>query len=421
MLQEFVNKYFYYIFVITLIFGILLYDLIGFDYTDEICALLLFTLFGYHFFKTTDWAINKAFLFTLLVFIFYLGYSLVINSNVKRGILTDFVIQLKPYLAVFCTYTLLPVLSDKRKAQLRLWSLFLFVFLIIIGTIELFIPFTLVLVMGHATYFAAAVIMVSFCFLYASPFTTKNKIIFLLMLAIGLVSGRSKFYGFYAFTIFVVLYLSTHLDTFKLNLKNIIIALGTIAVVLFAAREKIRFYFFYTLSGEVDRDSVARFVLYRTTPDILKDYFPFGSGFGSYGTYASGEYYSQIYTKYGMDRVWGLSQDFYSYTADTYYPSLAQFGIVGILLYMFFWLYLANKGFTFYKKTHQPKHFTFIILITGFFVIEGVADSTFTTHRGFFMMMFLGMLLADMKYTLYHQPSQTANLSEYHHENTPNK
>ena len=46
MIQSLINKHFFNLLLFTLTFGILLYDAIGFDYTDEICALFLFVLFG---------------------------------------------------------------------------------------------------------------------------------------------------------------------------------------------------------------------------------------------------------------------------------------------------------------------------------------------------------------------------------------
>ena len=45
MLQEFINTNFYRLLMFTLIFGVMFYDTIGFDYTDELCSLFLFILF----------------------------------------------------------------------------------------------------------------------------------------------------------------------------------------------------------------------------------------------------------------------------------------------------------------------------------------------------------------------------------------
>ena len=117
MIQDFINKQFFSLFVFTLIFGLLLYGTIGFDFIDEICATLLFILFGYSLFKSQEWLINKAFLTTIGVFLFYLCYSLCINSNTKAAIITDFIIQFKPYLALFCVYSLTPFCFDLHRAN----------------------------------------------------------------------------------------------------------------------------------------------------------------------------------------------------------------------------------------------------------------------------------------------------------------
>lgn len=70
MIQDFINKQFFTLFIFTLIFGLLLYGTIGFDFIDEICATLLFILFGYSLFKSPEWLMNKAFLTTIGVFLF---------------------------------------------------------------------------------------------------------------------------------------------------------------------------------------------------------------------------------------------------------------------------------------------------------------------------------------------------------------
>ena len=187
MIQDFINKRFFSLFVFTLIFGLLLYGTIGFDFIDEICATLLFILFGYSLFKSQEWLINKAFLTTIGVFLFYLCYSLCINSNTKAAIITDFIIQFKPYLALFCVYSLRPHFSTNQKKILRIICVFFWLILLILACIEIFKPHTLSNVMAHATYFAAGVIATSLCFLYTGDFSMKDRILFIIMLSIGLL------------------------------------------------------------------------------------------------------------------------------------------------------------------------------------------------------------------------------------------
>lgn len=396
-MQEFINKHFYNLFVFTLIFGILLYDLIGFDYTDEFCALFLFIIFGYYLFKTPEWPINKAFLITMLVFIFYFVYSLFINSNSRVAIVSDLLIQIKPYLAFFCVYSLIPVFSNNQKAILRIIIGFTWSLLFIVGVSDLVFPGVLKATMGHESYFAAAVVSISFSYLFTSEYKPKDKLIFFLILSLGLLSGRSKFYGFYILSIAIIFYFA-NLQNFKLNLKNICILIAVFAVMVLVAWNKIELYFLQGITADNQKDLVARYVLYATSFSIFMDYFPFGSGFASFATFSSGVYYSDIYSKYGIENVWGISRTFYSYIADTYYPSLAQFGVVGLCLYISFWIYVIRTAFKYFKVTKNTKLITLILLIVGYFAIESTSDSTYTTHRGFFIMMILGLVLSNMKY-----------------------
>lgn len=396
-MQEFINKHFYNLFVFTLTFGILLYDLIGFDYTDEFCALFLFFIFGYYLYKTPEWPINKAFLNTLLIFVFYFIYSLFINSNSKVAIVSDLLIQIKPYLAFFCVYSLIPVFSNNQKAILRIVTGLFWFILLSVGVSEIIFPGVLRATMGHQSYFAAAVVSISFCYLFSSNYNKKDKIIFFIMLSLGLISGRSKFYGFYILTISIVFYFS-NLQNLKLNFKNICILIFVFAFMILVAWNKIELYFLQGISDEGQKDLIARYALYATSFSIFMDYFPFGSGFASFATFSSGVYYSDIYAKYGIENVWGISRTFYSYIADTYYPSLAQFGIIGICLYISFWIYIIRTALKYFKVTRNTKLITLVLLIIGYFAIESTSDSTYTTHRGFFIMMILGLVLSNMKY-----------------------
>ena len=396
MIQEFVNKHFFNLLIFTLIFGIILYDLIGFDYTDELCALALFILFIFWMFRTPDWRINKAFLITICIFIFYLCYSFAINSNSKTAILADFTVQIKPYLAFFCVYSMAPNFSRIQKDLLKKISLILWFCLLPVGLLGLINMQYLTNIMGVPAYFAAAVIAVSLTYLFCSDFTTKDKCVFLILLSLGLISGRSKFYGFFVLATVMIIYFS-YTTRIKFNFKTIFILILTVGIMLVAVRSKIELYFIQSIVGDVEKNEIARYVLYATSFDIFQDYFPLGSGFASFGTFYSGEYYSSIYEQYGIDNVWGMMKNEHSFIADTYYPSLAQFGITGVILYALFWFYLLSKAFRFYRQSNNAKEFILFLLIICYFVIESIADSTYTTHRGFFIMMLLGLISSSMK------------------------
>ena len=394
MLQKFIDNTFYYLFMFALVFGVVFYDATSyFSFVDEICAIALCALYGYYVFHTPDWSVNKLFLVTLGVFFFYLVYSLAIHCNSKAGIVTDFVIQIKPYLAFFTVYAFKPVLNETMKRNVRLLAVLFSVYLLGVG---LTVPFTstvLDALLRHESRLATAATILALLYLYCSKYTLKDKIVFLLMLSIGLLSGRSKMYGFFVLSAFVVFYVNESFEL-RFNKRNVaLFALATVAVLV-VAWGKINFYF---IEGGIGNprdasDYYARAALYYFSVDVFKDYFPFGSGFATYATYASGQFYSHIYNDYGMDLMHGLNERQPDFIADTYYPALAQFGVAGLVLFFAFWGVLARKTLRNFSKA-DLKDFTINMLIILFFLIECTSDATITHNRGLFMMMLLAMSL----------------------------
>lgn len=401
MLQKFIDNTFYYLFVFTLIFGVIFYDALGLNFVDELCAIALCGLYGFYIFHTPNWSINKMFLLTLCVFIFYLCYSFFIHSNTKAAILSDFIIQLKPYLAFFTVYAFKPVLNKQMKKNLQLLSIVFSIYLLVIGITSLFSLDILHALLTHQSRLATAATITALLYLYCSEYTFKDKIIFLLLLAVGLLSGRSKMYGFFVIAAFLVFYINKNFEL-KFSSKNITIFSIAIIAMTIVAWDKINFYFIEGggLGNEREtHDFYARAALYYFSIDIFKEYFPFGSGFATYGTFSSGEYYSHIYNDYGMDAMQGLTEHDPRFIADTYYPSLAQFGITGVILFFMFWIVLARKSILYFHKDNI-KDFAISIIIICFFLIECTSDATITHNRGLFIMMLLALSLTNQQRTL---------------------
>ena len=94
----------------------------------------------------------------------------------------------------------------------------------------------------------------------------------------------------------------------------------------------------YTVNG-ID-EGAARTYMYITSLKVFEDYFPLGPGFGTFGTDSAAKFYSPLNYHYGLNSIYGLNPDddtagttFYS---DTFYPLLAQFGVIGVVLFFLF-------------------------------------------------------------------------------------
>ena len=407
MLQKFIDNTFYLLFLFTIVFGVIFYDTTKyFSFVDELCALGLCMLYGYYVFHTPNWSFNKMFLITLGVFIFYLIYSFFIHSNSKAAIISDFIIQFKPYIAFFTVYAFAPRFSEQMKRNIRLLAGVFSIYLLIIGIAGLFNHSILKIMLGHESRLATAATIMALTYLFCSDYTMKDKIVFLAILSISLLSTRSKAYGFFVLATFLVLYLNSSFRL-KLNFKNSMLLTVALVLTTIVAWDKINLYFIQGGfgGGRAVDDLYARMALYYFSTNVFADYFPFGSGFATYATYTSGVYYSPLYNKYGMDIMYGLTESDPKFIADTYYPALAQFGVVGAALFFLFWGAIALKASRMLREKINLKYFAITLLIIIFFLIECTSDSTITHNRGLFVMMLLGLSLKHMKTSLANENS----------------
>lgn len=128
----------------------------------------------------------------------------------------------------------------------------------------------------------------------------------------------------------------------KINVRNLAI-MGLIACAIGFSTFK-----FYFMS-----DGFARTELLRTSFKIASDYFPLGTGFGTFGSWPSGVSYSPIYYMYGVNNVWGITPYDYSAIADSFWPTvLGQFGYIGLLLYII----IIGKIFSNIQKEYNSNY-----------------------------------------------------------------
>ena len=97
-----------------------------------------------------------------------------------------------------------------------------------------------------------------------------------------------------------------------------------------------------------------------------------------------------------MDAMQGLTEKDPRFIADTYFPSLAQFGVIGAILFLMFWMRLTKKSIAYFQK-ENIKDFAISIVIICFFLIECTSDATITHNRGLFIMMLLALTLTNQQ------------------------
>ncbi len=304
----------------------------------------------------------------LLVWKFYLAYftSKVLFSSLKNNVTLKMVLNINCKLITLALFGLsildyaLDIFPSERKYGLRVLHLFY----------------------SHPTFFACVCIFLLALLIYSDVKKDKKTYIYIAMLLImNTLTFRAKAMAMSAIAIFLYIYMV------KLN-KKITVTFGIVMCILalFIAADKISYYFF-----EIDRS--ARQQLLEQAIYIARDYFPFGTGFGTYGSNASKELYSPIYYMYNLNTVWGLSEKYDFFISDSFWPMiLGQFGVIGFVSYVFGLIIFFRRIQKNHNKEDNSIYFSAMLLFL-YLVIASTAESAFVNSYAPMFSFLFGILI----------------------------
>ena len=358
---------------------------VNFDWSDEILTV---ALLGYAFMKlrflVKDKGRKTEINIYIGVMIFYLAYSFFIKITTPRGILLDFMQQLRPYAVFYLTWMMAPDFSPKQKKRIK-WIMLLSFFGYLIA-----FKFKPSLVTPYGSGESAALGQIALCcamiYYLFSKQTKRNRNIAILIMLLGLVSGKSKYFGECVVFIALVIFVKSKINFASVSTLLKVAALG--CVVIFFTWTKFNAY--YVEGFQEDAEAMARPATYETGMTIMfRDYIPFGSGLGSFGTAAAAKEYSPLYYKYHMDEIWGLSPENPMFLADAFYPTLAEFGIVGLFFFLWFWKCRLWET----KRIKNMVYYRMALMAILALALESTADSSYLSGKGMGYFMILALCL----------------------------
>ena len=335
---------------------------------------------------------------------FYSAYSLtIVHFNSVPYVLLDALLESKPFVAFFTFFAIAPIFTHKEKRILQISALA--VGCISILVLMMGLQFTL-LIFGHPFVAGSLAFIGAISYWYGSTDNDGNlskhdRLVVLFLLCGGLLCTRSKYYGCFVISIFFLFFYRPGLLR-HVNIKHMAMVLSLCIIVVAVAWNKITYYFITGNSDILDPNlasSMARAALLVTTPLILWDFLPFGSGLASYASHPSAANYSGLYPEYNLDKVWGLSPTMPDFITDLYFASLAQVGIVGIILFIYFWIFAYRylKSLIRSDTTKYKNLFSIGSIIICFVPIECVGGNTFVQPSGHVAMMLLGIICGQSK------------------------
>ena len=373
------NQFFTLYLFIFLLLGIILYEACSLYFVDEILTLILI-IYTIAYVGRTKKRINKEISWFIAIAVFYLIYSFAIEITNTQAILLDFQQQIKPYAAFYCTWILAPQFTQKQKTFLHRY----------IGLLS--IASIVILVTGNTTLFfggfsaslATTALTLSLFYYYFTPEKPIYKKKSLLIMALGLFSLKAKFFSEFIIAIYLFIFRKVKL---KLSSPKVIFTLSIfIMIIIYIIWDKLNFYY---IEGWKYSDGIARPMLYKVGIEILQDYFPLGSGLGTFCNDAARTIYSPLFYKYDLYQVWGLTPDNPQFATDCFYPTLAQFGIVGVALFILFWY----RRWSELKEIIDYKYYSIGVMAMVVLLFDNIADSTYLGNRGVLFFVLLALTL----------------------------
>ncbi|MBN1698291.1 MAG: hypothetical protein JW881_12325 [Spirochaetales bacterium] len=365
-------------------------------YAEEIIAIVLFALIiCYHIFLRSIIRMTNIDFF-LVFFIIINLISGIINKVPFFIFLSQSILYLKGFFIFFIFYYLRceeDVLKKYILVFFRAGAIVLF-----FGFVDLIIPHRFRALIGNAAFvdyrfsipsvqsvfthpvyfgwFMSFMSLFSFAF-FAVYKKTRYFFMSLCFFAGCFLSMRVKSIIGFAIALFagfllIPLERKKHLTgVFLIFALIVLLVLGPTVAGLF--QSKMQLY----VIGE-NRMDAARNVLYIKSAEVAVDHFPFGAGPGRFGSWLSRIFYSPVYEKYGLSKVWGMSKENPYFITDTFWPMiLGESGILGCLSYI---IILLIFFFTLRDRAVRTGSRLFCAFYMGAFMvlIESIAESIAT-------------------------------------------
>ena len=225
----------------------------------------------------------------------------------------------------------------------------------------------------------------------------KNRIILLIDCLLLFMAQRTK--GYVAILVILMLvifgenkicsFFNKALKNSKLTKTKLeMYCIGVIGCVLayFLGKNKIQEYMMYGIYA-------ARPALYMVGLRMICDFFPLGSGFGTFASSLSTESYSKIYSMYSIQNVLGLVEGNAIFAADVFWPCIyGQLGILGFFVYLKIIIGIIKNNI-YCKISAQCK--IAILFMWSYALVASTSEAYFTNSSGvqfaFILMMILGI------------------------------
>lgn len=365
-------------------------------YTDEIIALLAIPLFFVELKKRSFVIYKKKYGYTWLIGVFIiagvLGNAIYNFQPLLSVALPSLFLSIKFWLAIYTGNMLFRNLNVQKNAEgiyLHIkFTILLFSVLFVIDNIAHIFPANIryglrstQLFYGVPTGFAAVCAFLFSLLTIIRPYVKKTGKWYTVLSLLMISTFRSK--AFAAVFAFGLIYYFTYIREKKITAKALVLF---VPLMLLMVQDQIEYYFF----GDIKSDS-ARYQLLTTSIKIMKEYFPFGTGFGTFGSYMSAKSYSPLYQMYGISNVNGLVKGAAYFVSDSFWPMIAgetgMVGLVAIIAVLYLMIIKLQK-----IKLWNKAMYASGLMAIAYLLIVSMAEAAFVNPVAIPLALILGLI-----------------------------
>lgn len=372
-------------------------------YVDEAVAFMGAGTYFYEVFRTGKIKMirkNRKIVVLILAFLAsgILG-NFLYRYQVTSSVLIDLYTNVKFFLAIIFGYNLYMSMNPKHCRQVFLeQARFLSVCLAVLVAVDLVFEVfpdigtrygirVVRLFYSHPTYLAGSA---TFLLAALTLFYEKRNNIYLLLAAfVMFFTLRGKAIAT------VVIYFLVYFYIIKQRKKIKLWQIALTGILLLVAAWDQFSYYYIELAGQS-----ARSALTQTSFEIARDYFPIGTGFGTFASSEAATNYSPIYNMYGLSSVHGLAEGAAVFGSDTFWPIIiGQTGVIGLICYVLVLLELFKQVLDMRKVNWYA--YASGVFMFGYFAVSSTSEPTFCNAVSIPLALLLGFILAMEKRNVY--------------------
>ena len=222
-----------------------------------------------------------------------------------------------------------------------------------------------------------SVALVAIAVLSANENKKSNKFCYVAICISLILATKSSPLLFSVMFLFLLIYFKHH----ELLKTRTIVFIGVLVILLGA----------FQIQTYLMNENAPRYLFFYYGGKTANTYFPFGSGFATFGSDQAPRNYSRLYYQYGFNSLFGMNIDDGSFLSDTFWPmAIGQFGWIGSFVYTFIYL----RVFSSFKKMRfnsDQKAFSYASYLQ--YMIHAIGAAILSTSAGMIGAIALSMIM----------------------------